>query len=139
MVQAMLGQNWLAVVVTTVILMVIGFVWYTVFAKQWSAYTGWTREKIATLPQNQMMMSYGITIVAALLQTIAIGTLLRVIGITGITTALGLGALVWLGFNAAPSAAAAAFEHRPWGLVVIQNGLYLVNFLVAAVILTVWK
>ncbi len=64
MVTAMLGVSWLAVLVCAVVLMVVGFVWYTVFANRWSAYTGWSREKAAQGPRNQMILNYVITFVA---------------------------------------------------------------------------
>ena len=139
MVQAMTHVNWLAVIVSGIVLMVLGFIWYTVFAKQWAAYTGWTREKVQQLPQNQMIMSYGITFISALVQVFVLASILKVIGVTGITTGLGIAGLVWLGFTAAPGVSNFAFEHRPWGLFALVNGLYLVNLLVASVILVVWK
>ena len=144
LVQDMLQVKFLAVLIAAVVLMVLGFIWYTVFAKQWSAYTGWTREKVQQQPQSQMMMSYGLTFVSAFVQAWVLAGLFNVIGITSATgvpilTALGLAALVWAGFVAAPSVSNFAFEHRPWGLWAIINGLYLVNLLVAGIILVILK
>src|SRR5579859_350342 len=145
LVQDMLQVKFLAVLIGAVVLMVLGFIWYTIFAKQWSAYTGWTREKVQQQPQNQMIMSYVVTFISALVQVWVLAGLFNLIGVTDVTdttpirTALGLAGLVWVGFVAAPSISSFIFEHRPWGLWAIINGLYLVNLLVAAVILVVVK
>jgi hypothetical protein len=135
----LMSVNWLAVLVSGIAFMVLGFIWYTVFGKQWSAYTGWTREKTQALPKNDMMMSYGITFISALLQAWVLAALFRSMEVTEIKTALAVAATVWVGFTAAPALGNYAFEHRPWGLFLLNNALYLINLLVAGIILVVLK
>src|SRR5262249_21076316 len=139
MLSQMMNVNWLAVLACGVALMVVGFVWYTVFADQWAAYTGWTRAKVAKLPQNELTVSYVITFVTALVMSFVLANFLKLLAAPDLGTAL-IGALtVWVGFTAAPAISNFAFERRPWGLFGIVYGNTLVSLLVSAVILTLWK
>jgi hypothetical protein len=135
----LLSVNWLAVLVSSIVFMVLGFIWYTALGKQWAAYTGWTREKVQQLPRNDMMISYGLTFVSAFLQAWVLAAIFRAMQVTEIKTALAVAAVVWVGFTAAPAVGNYAFEHRPWGLFAINNALYLINLLVAGIILVLWK
>ncbi len=142
MTQAMTSVNWLAILISGIVFMVIGFLWYSViFGKQYAAFTGMTPEKMREQPQNQMIVSYVVTFITALVQAWALAVLLKLVGVTAVTdttpirTALALAGFVWLGFIAAPSISNFIFERRPWGLWAIINGLYLVNLLIAAIIL----
>ena len=139
MFQEMMNVNWLAVLASAVAFMVVGFIWYTVFAGPWSGYTGWTRDKIAKIPQNQMGVSYGLTFLTALLTSFVLANFLKLLQAGSVGGALLGAVLVWLGFTAAPEISSFAFEHRPWGLLAIVAGNTLVSMLVGAVILTLWK
>ena len=139
MIQELLSVNWLAVVACGVVLMIIGFAWYTLFAKPWSELSGWTREKVAQVPQNQMMMSYGITFLTALLTVFVLAGMLHLTRTTAIPGALALAGVVWAGFTAGPTISNFAFERRPWALWAITSGNTLVSLLISAVILVLWK
>ena len=139
MLNQMLGINWLAVVVCGIAVMGVGFVWYTIFAKPWSELSGWTREKIAQLPQSQMATSYGLTFLTALFSAFVLAGVLHLTKTTTIPRALAIAGVVWAGFTAAPVASNFAFEHRPWRLWMITTGNTLVSLLVCAVILTLLK
>jgi Trk-type K+ transport system membrane component len=139
MLQQMMNVNWLAILVCGIALMVVGFIWYTVFAKQWSDYTGWTREKISKIPQNQMTTSYVITFVTALVMVFVLANFLKLLPSSDLGSALLGAIMVWIGFTAAPGISNFAFERRPWGLLAIISGNTLVSLLVSAVILTLWK
>ena len=144
LIQAMTSVNWLAILISGIVFMVLGFVWYSViFGKQYGVYTGMTAEKMKEQPPNQMIVPYVITFVCALLQVWALAGLLKEIGVLAVTdttpikTALGVALIIWVGFVGAPTLAGYVFERRPLGLWAINTGLYLVNLLVAAIILVV--
>ena len=139
MIQQLISVNWLAVLVCGIVLMVIGFVWYSVFGSQWSKYTGWTREKIAQSTQSQMITSYGITFLTALVSVFVLAGILHLTKTTTYPRSLAMAGLVWLGFTAAPAASSTAFERRPWGLWLIVTGNTLVSLLISAVILCAWR
>jgi Protein of unknown function (DUF1761) len=139
MLQQMLNVNWLAIIVSALAFMVVGFIWYTVFATAWAGYTGWTREKVAKLPKNELTMSYVLAFVTALISAFVLANFLKLLPAQDLGSALMGAILVWLGFTAAPGISSFAFEHRPWGLFPIIYGNTLVSFLVSAVILNLWK
>ena len=131
--------NWLAVFVSAIGFMVVGFVWYTVFATQWAHYTGWTRAKVAKLPQSEMITSYVLAFVTALVTSFILANVLKLLPEQNMVGGLIGAAAVWLGFNLAPAVSSFAFEHRPWGLLPIVTGNTLVSLLIGAIILTLWK
>jgi hypothetical protein len=135
----MFNINWLAVLVSGIVFMVVGFVWYSVFGTQWSGYTGWTREKIAQVPQNQMITSYVVTFITALVTSFVLANFLKLANAADIPAGLMGAFVVWLGFTAAPTVSNFAFEHRPWGLWAINFGNTLVSMLIGSVILVLWK
>ncbi len=139
MLTAMLTVNWLAVLVCGIVLMVVGFVWYTALGSQWAKYTGWTREKVAQQPRNQMIMSYVITFITALVIAWGLAGILKLANITTISRALALAAVAWAAFAAAPGVSNFAFERRPWGLFLVIYLDHLVGFLICSVILVLWK
>lgn len=139
MAQEMMNVNWLAVVASAVAFMLVGTVWYSVFAKQWAGYTGWTAKKIAKVPQNQMITSYVLAFVTALVTSFVLANFLKLLQAGSVGGALLGAALVWLGFTAAPGVSSFAFERRPWGLLALIVGNTLVSMLVGAAILTLWK
>lgn len=139
MLQQMMNVNWLAILVCGIALMVVGFVWYTVFAKPWAAYTGWTREKVAKIPQNEMITSYVITFITALVMVFVLANFLKLLPAADVGSALLGATVVWIGFTAAPAISNFAFERRPWGLFLIVCGNTLVSLWVSAVILALWK
>jgi hypothetical protein len=139
MIQQMLSVNWLAILACGVALMVIGFIWYTVFANRWAAYSGWTREKVAALPRNQIMMSYGITFIAGLVMVFVLAGVLHLTKTTTFPRALAIAGIVWAGFTAAPTITNFSFERRPWGMFLLTYVNHLLGLLVSALILTAWR
>jgi uncharacterized protein DUF1761 len=139
MLVALMKVNWLAVVACVIILFLVGFVWFTVFARQWAELTGWTREKVMAQPRSKLMMSYGLTLVTAFVMASALAIILQLLPTPGFRGALAAAVLVWVGFTAAPAASNTAFEQRPWKLYLLVNVNHLVGLLLSAVVLTVWK
>lgn len=139
MLAAFTKVNWLAVLACVVVLFVVGFVWYTVFAKQWGELTGWTREKVAAVPRNKLMMNYVLTLVMAFISAATLAIILRLLPTPGYRGALAAALAVWVGFTAAPAATNTAFEQRSWKLYFLQNLDHLVGLLFCAVVLTLWK
>jgi hypothetical protein len=119
--------------------MIVGFIWYTVFANQWAGYTGWTREKVSKLPPSELTKSYVLTFITALVTCFVLANFLKLLNASGVGAAMLGAVLVWLGFTAAPGASSYAFERRPWGLYLIVFGNTLVSLLIGSVILTLWK
>jgi RsiW-degrading membrane proteinase PrsW (M82 family) len=134
------GINLWAILVSGLASLVIGFIWYgPLFGKAWSGYTGWTEEKVKTLPSSRLASTYVLTFAAALVTAYALAFLVRALGISRVTDGLFLGLLTGVGFAAMAFATTHLFEHKPVGLWLIVSGYQLVYQVAAAVIVTLWR
>ena len=134
------GFNILAILASGVGSLIIGFIWYgPLFGKPWSTYTGWTREKVATVPGGQMALSYILSFVAAVAQACVLTVFARGLGVTAWSDGLWIGLLAGVGFTALGFATTYLFEHKPTGLWLIVSGYEVVYLAGAAVIVTVWR
>jgi len=128
--------NWLAILVSVVANMIIGAVWYGVFAQPWMDGIGKTREDIEA---NQSFVPYLIAILNSFLMAFVLANVLVWTGVTGIGGGLLVALLMWLGFNGFSFASNHAFEGRSFKLWLINSGTYLVGLLVMGLILSVWR
>jgi hypothetical protein len=120
--------------------MVIGFVWYgPLFGKAWARYSGWTEEKIKTVSEKSMGLTYGLTLIAAIVSSLALTVLSRSLGATTATDGLMIGLLAGVGLAAMALATNFLFEHRPLGFWLIVAGYEVIFMAVAGVIVTIWR
>ena len=133
--------NWLAVLACVVAAMVIGSVWYnpkTFFPTWWQA-IGKTGEPGMG---DNMGLTWGLTILAALVQAIFISLMVTAMGSMsgGATLVSGMtaGFLLWLGFVAPSSLTNKLFSarYKAW---FIEVGGHLVTFVVMGAILGAWR
>jgi uncharacterized protein YacL len=134
-----LPVNWLAILASAIATMVVGFVWYGVFAKKWSDLTGWTTEKVRQIPQNQMMMSYGGTFVGSLVMNLVLAHVLLALGASDVIDGVLAGVVLAIGFVGTSFMATFLFEHRPRALYFIDAGYHVVSMAVCGAILALWK
>ncbi len=129
--------NVLAVVVSALAAMVVGFVWFSppVFEKTWLAAIGKTREEVAGQPPTRFVIAF----VAALLEAYILAALLNIVGGPTVGSALQLAFIIWVSFVAATSAATFAFAGRKFNLWLVENGNHLAVLFVMALILGAWK
>ena len=119
----MVPIDWLAVGVSTVSAFLLGGLWYSplLFANAWMAGAKLTKEEV----EKNMGAVFGQAIVCALITAIAYGffasgmPLIQNL-IAGVATGFGLVAAS-LGLNY-------AFERRPFSLLLINGGYYVVQF-----------
>jgi len=129
--------NVLAVVVSALVAMAVGFLWFSppLFEKMWLAGIGKTREEVA----GQSPARFLIAFVSALLESYILAALLNIVGGPSIGSALQLAFVIWVSFVAATSAANFAFAGRKLSLWLVENGNHLLVLFVMAVILGAWK
>jgi hypothetical protein len=133
------GVNLLAILMSGVASLVLGFIWYgPLFGKAWAGYTGWTEEKIKALPASRMALTYGLTFLAAMVSAYVLSVLAEALGASYITDGLLLGLLAGIGFAGMAFATSHLFEHKPLGLWLIVAGYEVLYLAVAGVIVTVW-
>ncbi|MCW1930654.1 MAG: DUF1761 domain-containing protein [Candidatus Kerfeldbacteria bacterium] len=131
-----------AVIVTTIVLFAINGLWYSVlFGKQWSSITGFDKMS----PEEQELMKkkagpmYGIQLVLTLFQTSVLAAFIHNSTMSGFWTALWIvaafvlptlvGATMWSGME----------KKKMQMQMKIQAGAHIVSFIVAGIILSMWK
>jgi hypothetical protein len=132
--------NWLAVMVCVLASMVIGSIWFnpkTFFPAWWQAIG-----KSGVPGMSNMGMTWGLVILAAVIQAVAMALMVNAMGSImpgGATLESGAltGFMLWLGFVAPSSLTNKLFagEMKAW---FIEVGNHLVNSVVIGAILGVW-
>jgi len=134
--------NYLAVLVAGVLIFVLGGLWYSpvLFAKRWMALMGKTEEQLrAGAAGSSMPVLYGLAFVSGLVSAWALAVVLNHFPPLTLGRAAAVGVLCWLGFAAPTSFATAIFSQTPKPLWLLNSGYNLVSFVLAAVLLTVWR
>jgi Protein of unknown function (DUF1761) len=127
--------NWLAVVVSVIVAMVSGFLWYhpKLFFPAWWAGIGKSGE-----PGNPDPMIWVFTIIAAIIQAVAVALLVNLMGSTTAASGALAGFMLWLGFVAPTNLVNKLFAGHGFRVWAIEAGNHLVNFLIFGAILGAW-
>ena len=144
--------NWLAVFVAAIVIFVLGGLWYSpvLFAKRWIALQRKTEEQMrAEAASANMPLLYVGAAVTSVLIAFTLALILGHIGRDpaiaepggGVSAAHGalIGFVCWLGFAASTSYATATFSGKPKPLWFIDTAYNLVCFVIAGIILAVWR
>ncbi len=130
--------NYVAIIVSAVILWLLGAAWYSpaLFAKPWMAMLG--IQKGATKGNSLiagMIASFVCdAILAFILAHIVIWTQAATFGWGAV-----VGFIVWVGFFAAPNLPQGIYEGRPFKLFAINSGYWLVGLLIVGGVLAIWR
>ena len=138
-------MNWLAILVAAIVIFVLGGLWYSpvLFVKRWLALQGRTpeQEKAQAAAANMPVM-YASAFLTALITSWAIALVFAhfssEIAMTAAHGAM-FGFLFWLGFAAPTSYATAIFSGKPKQLWLIDSAYNLVSFVLAGIIVAVWR
>jgi hypothetical protein len=137
--------NYLAVLVAAIVIFILGGLWYSpiLFAKRWIALQNKTEEQMrAQAAASNMPLLYVSAFICAFIQAwvlaLVIGHMAQVAEM-GIAHAAIFSALIWLGFAASTSYATAIFSGKPRQMWLIDTMYNLVSFVVAGIILAVWR
>lgn len=135
-----LGEvNWWAVLICAILSMVIGFIWYgPLFGKPWGRITGWTNEKVSTLPRNSMVRGYVLAFIAALIIASILSFTLLALGTDSIGNGIIAAVILWVGFTGATIGVNMTFERKPFSLFVIEAGYHLLTLIVYSIVLSIW-
>jgi hypothetical protein len=130
--------NYLAVLVSGILAMVVGSLWYgPLFGNIWMKEEGFTEEDLTK--DFNPAKTYGLTFIAALVVVYVLARVLGYIGAEGVVEGLRTAFLCWLGFIAATKMTNYLFERKTLKLFLINAFYHLVNLVIASVILSVWK
>ena len=139
----MIYINYGAVIATTIISFVLGFLWYgPIFGKQWTALMGITPEKMAEARTKGMTLNYVLTIIGSFIMSVVLakGIIAAAAYLGGASVYVGIWTsfCVWLGFIAPVTLGSVLWDGRSWKLWSINNGYYLANLLIMGIILSIW-
>ena len=137
--------NYLAVLVSAIIIFALGGLWYSpvLFAKPWIALQNKTEEQMrAEAAGANMPVLYFVVFVCAFIQAwvlaMVIGHMSQVADMSVAHAAI-FSALLWIGFAGSTSFATALFSGAPRQLWAINSLYNLVSFVIAGIILAVWR
>ena len=143
--------NWLAVLVAGIVIFVLGGLWYSpiLFSKKWLALQNKTEEQMrAEAAGANMPLMYGSAFITGLITAWVLALILGHVStarmahagteISAVHGAL-FGFVCWLGFAATTSYATALFSGKPRQLWFIDSAYNLVSFVLAGIILAVWR
>lgn len=133
--------NYLAILVAAVAAFILAFAWYMppVFGLRWAAltkrYTGLSDTQLAA----NMPMKVGLWFVGFLVNAFALAVMVNLTGATDIATAITLGAIVGLGVGAVVGSWPPIHAQQPIGIWLMNSGLFLLQQIAMASILTLWQ
>lgn len=131
--------NYLPVLVTAVVLFMLGGLWYSplLFAKTWTTLQGKTMEQMRA--SNAGAMGYVQVFICGLLTSTVMAMVIAHMPDPNAAHGVIVGVLTWLGFAGATSYGTALFSMKPKALWAIDSGFNLVSFVLAGLILSVWR
>lgn len=132
--------NYLAVLLSAIAAMVLGFLWYSMalFGKPWMKEVGLTEEKVKA-HQKKMGPMYALMMVSALVMAFILSHVVEFSHsyfpeYTKLMSGLFSGFWMWLGFVATYALSMVIFEGRSWKWFGISAGYYLVSLLIMGLI-----
>jgi hypothetical protein len=133
--EAVTGINLVAVGVAVLAAFVMSTAWYMVFAKQRRKLSG---AAAADMKKPQPVKMVG-ELIRSFLLAYALAYLLVHTGVAGLTGAVRLGLVLWLGFPFVLLTGSIKWEDVPWKLAAIHAGDWLLKMLLMTVILSLWR
>ena len=134
--------NYLAVLVSGIVIFMLGGLWYSpvLFAKPWIALMGRTEEELrARAKASSMPAMYGTVFLCGLISAFVLAMVIQAFGAEDAVAGACVGLLCWLGFAGATSFGSSLFSFEPMKLWLINSAYNLVSFVLAGVILGVWR
>ena len=132
--------NWLAVIACVVVSMISGSIWYNpkTFFPTWWKGIGKT-EGDAPGSGSSMAMTWGLTVLASLVQAVFMSLMVTAMGSTTLVSGATTGFWLWLGFIAPTYLVNKLFAGHGLKIWAIEAGNHLVNFVLFGAILGAWR
>jgi hypothetical protein len=130
--------NFLAVAVSAVIYWILGGVWYAaVFTKSYQAALNFSEAEKARATK-EFPKALAAHFVSGLISSLIIAMLVKGLGVSSLMGGMGYGLLLWLAFAFTTNLNYLMFERRPASLFYINNGFFLLAFVVIGGVLSAW-
>jgi hypothetical protein len=132
--------NYLAVLVSGVVIFVLGGLWYSVlFKKPWIALMNIPEEKMKEGTGGAMPILFLMSFLCGLLSAYAMAIVINHFAPFSLARGAYVGTMMWIGFAAPTSFATAIFSMTPKRLWFINSAYNWVSFMAAGMILSVWR
>ena len=131
-------MNYWAILVAGVANFVFEAIWYSVFMNGWLNGIGRTREWLMASGVNPNLQ-YLVALVCAVAIAGSISCLTQITGPQTALRGIRMGFMLWLGIVVTTFTTEYVFEVRPWSLVGINNGFWLVGMILMGAIVGAWK
>ena len=128
-----------AVLVAGIAIFILGGLWYSpvLFARRWVALMGKTEEELKASASGPG--AYVIVFICGLLTAFVMAIVIHQFSPVTLGTGVLVAVLCWAGFAGATSFGTALFSGQPRALWLINSAYNLVSFVVAGVILSLWR
>jgi len=132
------GLNVFAVLVSWLINMGIGAYWYSPagFGKLWSKLSGVDMMK---MPKDEANQAIIVVAVGALVQTLALATILHALHPASLMSGLTAGLVLWAGFTAATTLGTTLYSRRSFKYWWLNASFFLLVMAINSLLLTAWK
>ena len=131
--------HYIAVILSALASMIIGFLWYgPIFGKMWMSMMGFTSKDMDKAKQKGVGKYYLTALIGSLITAFVLAYFIEYINVESVLQALQFGFWVWLGFIATVMLGTVLWEGKPVKLYFLNIMYQLVNIEVMAVILTLW-
>lgn len=125
--------NFIAVIVSGVLSMVLGFIWYgPLFAKLWMRENKFSAEDVGNGPG----VGYLLTFIASMVTAAVTSLLVHRLGVTQVIDGAALGLLLGVGFVATTFLTNYIFSQKSFKLYAIDAGYQVIYILIASVVTT---
>ena len=133
--------NYIAVVVAAAAIFILGGLWYSpvLFAKRWVKLIGKTEEEMKAGSSAPAPLMFLAAFVCGFLVSLVLAVLLNHFANMNALRGAEVAAGCWLGFAGATTFSNVLFAQQPKELWLINSGYNLVSFVIAGVILGVWR
>ena len=133
--------NLLAVLVSAIIGMVIGALWYSplLFGKVWMNLSGFTDKKMQEMKKKGMAVPYILNFISTLILSYVLALFISASQAVTIMQGAIVGFFVWIGFMATLMLNSVLWEGKPVKLYILNIAYHLITVIIMSVILTVWK
>jgi hypothetical protein len=136
--QLKVRQNYWAILAAAVACFLFEAVWYTIFMQPWLDGIGHTRKWLMGTGLNPALR-YATAMVSAAVIATAISCVTQLTGPQTAVRGIRVAVLLWLGFVLTTWSPEYIFEVRPWSLLGVNCGFWLLGMILMGAIVGGWK
>jgi hypothetical protein len=131
-------QNYLAILVAAVACFLLEAGWYSIFLQPWLNGIGRTSQWLMGRGVNPALQ-FAVALAAEAVIAAGLSCLIQLTGVQTAMRGVKVAALLWLGFVLPVWSTEYVFEIRPWSLLGINAGFWLIGMMLMGAIVGGWK